>query len=497
MTGRRTPVAGRPTPVAGPARGGSGSPERGGTGGHERGGTGSPERPPRSGRRVPGAVSALAALLAVITAAGVWAYRDLEGNLHSADVDAKIGDERPPRTSPGSKNILVVGSDSRAGADAGYGRGHTTMHSDTLLVLHLAANREWATVVSFPRDSWVEVPACDRGDGTTSGPHHAKINEAFAIGGAGGEVSRAAACAVKAVERNTGLRIDHFMSVDFQGFKGMVDALDGVRVCPTAAIRDQKARLDIPAGCQTVRGEDALGYVRARYGVGDGSDLGRVGRQQEFMRALAARAKEKLTSPGALYGLLESATGSLTTDEALAGIRPLYGLVSRLRAIPSDRLAFVTVPNYPRGMDVPSDTANVVWQYPEAAELFLSLTRDREVRAEAVAAAGRNPLYAGTVRVRVLDGTGTPGLAEEVAGSLRGYGFTVAGTGSADEAGTGAGTGAGADAGAATSVVHPAGLARQARALASRLPGSTVTESADAPEGLVTLTVGEDFGGTR
>ncbi|WP_398922870.1 LytR C-terminal domain-containing protein [Streptomyces sp. I6] len=129
-------------------------------------------------------------------------------------------------------------------------------------------------------------------------------------------------------------------------------------------------------------------------------------------------------------------------------------------------------------MDVPSDTANVVWQYPEAAELFLSLARDREVREETVTAAGRNPLYAGTVRVRVLDGTGTPGLAEEVAGSLRGYGFTVAGTGSADAAGAG------------TSVVHPAGLARQARALASRLPGSTVTESADAPEGLVTLTVG-------
>lgn len=459
----RSPVADRRTPSPGPARG--------------------PARPARRGRRAFRAVAALAALFVVATAAGVWVYRDLQGNIRSADVDNKIGDDRPPNMSPGSKNILVVGSDSRAGANAAYGRGLTTMQSDTLMVLHLAANREWATVVSFPRDSWVKVPACDRGDGSTSDPHHAKINEAFAIGGTTGEVAGAAACAIKTVEQNTGLRIDHFMAVDFQGFKGVVDALDGMEVCPKAAIRDEKARLDIPAGCQTVRGEDALGYVRARYGVGDGSDLGRIGRQQEFMRALADRAQEKLTSPGALYGVLESATKSLTTDKALAGIQPLYGLASRLKAIEPGRLTFVTVPNYPRSMDVPSDTANVVWRYPETADLFTALARDREVREESVAAAGENPLYASAIRVRVLNGTGRPGLAGEVARSLRLAGFTVTGTGNAPAAA------------ARTSVTHPAGLARQARALASRLPGTTVSESADAPEGLVTLTVGDGFDG--
>lgn len=458
------PAKTRTTPTAAPVRG--------------------PSRPrTRRGRRVSWAVSALATLLAVTAAAGVWAYRDLQGNIHSADVDNKIGDDRPPNMSPGSKNILVVGSDSRAGANAQYGRGLSTMQSDTLLVLHLAANRKWATVVSFPRDSWVKVPACDRGDGSTSGPHHAKINEAFAIGGTGGEVAGAAACAIKTVEQNTGLRIDHFMSVDFQGFKGMVNALDGMEVCPTAAIRDRKARLDIPAGCQTVRDEEALGYVRARYGVGDGSDLGRIGRQQEFMRALADRAQEKLTSPGAMYGLLESATKSLTTDKGLAGIQPLYGLASRLKAIPPGRLTFVTVPNYPRSMDVPSDTANVVWQYPEAADLFTALARDEEVRKEAFADARAKPLYARAVRVQVLNGTGTPGLAGEVARSLRRAGFTITGTGNAPAPS------------ARTSVTHPAGLGQQARALASRLPGASVTESAEAPEGRVTLTVGDDIEG--
>ncbi|MFD9976919.1 LCP family protein [Streptomyces sp. NPDC059017] len=441
------------------------------------------DRPARRRRRTPRGAAALAVLLAVATAAGVWVYRDLQGNIRSADVDGRIGDDRPPDSSSGSENILVVGSDSRAGANARYGRDPTTMRSDTLMVLHLAANRKWATVVSFPRDSWVKVPACDRGDGSTSPPQHTKINEAFAIGGSGGEVAGAAACAVKTVEQNTGLRIDHYVSVDFQGFKGMVDALDGMEVCPTAAIHDAKARLDIPAGCQTVRGEDALGYVRARYGVGDGSDLGRIGRQQEFMRALADRAQQKLTSPGAMYDLLDSATKSLTTDKALAGIQPLYGLVSRLRAIPPGRLTFVTVPNYPRSMDVPADSANVVWQYPAAADLFTALARDREVRKESVAAAGEKPLYASSVRVQVLDGTGTPGLAWEAAQSLRRAGFTVAGTGNASVPS------------ARTSVTHPAGLGEQARALASRLPGTPVAESAAAPDGLVTLTVGDDFRG--
>jgi LCP family protein required for cell wall assembly len=120
-----------------------------------------------------------------------------------------------------------------------------------------------------------------------SAPHHAKINEAFAIGGASGEVAEAAACTIRTVEDGTGLRIDHFASVDFQGFKGMVNALGGIEVCPEQAIHDEKAHPDLEAGCQTVRDEEALGCVRARYSIGDGSDTGRIGRQQEFMQALA------------------------------------------------------------------------------------------------------------------------------------------------------------------------------------------------------------------
>ncbi|MFF5481960.1 LCP family protein [Streptomyces sp. NPDC012935] len=435
----------------------------------------------RRGRILAWGVGVTSAVVLGVAGVGAWVYQDLNDNIKSADIDDKIGGDRPENLSPGSKNILVVGSDSRDGANAEYGKDLTTMQSDTLMVLHVPANREWATVVSFPRDSWVEVPACDKGDGSTSAPHHYKINEAFALGGTSGEVAGAAACSIKTVEANTGLRIDHFMSVDFQGFKGMVDALDGIEVCPEQAIHSKKARLDMDPGCQTVGGEKALGYVRVRYGVGDGSDIGRIGRQQEFMDALAEKAQAKLTSPKALYGFLQSATKSLTTDPDLAGIKPLYGLASELKGIPSDRLTFLTVPNYPREADVVSDKANVVWQYPQATELFASLARDKEVDKKRLEADAKNPVYASSVRVQVLNGTGVSGLAGTVAQKLRAAGVTVAGTGNAPQ---NSGT---------TKVTYPPGLEKQAQALAARLPGVRATPDSAAGAGAVTLVVGKDL----
>ncbi|WJV45653.1 LCP family protein [Streptomyces flavofungini] len=422
----------------------------------------------------------------VLTAAGVgvWIYQDLNGNIHAADIDAKLGSDRPANLSPGSKNILVVGSDSRDGANAKYGRGLETMQSDTLMLVHLPADRKWATVVSFPRDSWVRIPACDKGDGRLSAVHHFKINEAFSIGGSTGDVASAAACTIKTVEANTGLRVDHFASLDFQGFKGMVNALGGIEVCPKEAIHDKKAHLDLEAGCQTIRGEEALGYVRTRYSVGDGSDIGRIGRQQEFMEALAEKAQSKLTNPKALYGFLKSATTSLTTDSSLAGIKPLYGLASELKGVPGDRLTFLTVPNYPRQADVPTDRANVVWQFPQAADLFAALAQDKEVgKADKrkLKAAAKNPVYASSVRVRVLNGTDSPGRAGAAAEQLREAGLVVTETGNAPASAH------------ATRVSYPDGMKERAEQVASRLPGTRAVRDAEATPGVVTVTIGEDF----
>ncbi|MEU3187881.1 LCP family protein [Streptomyces sp. NPDC006923] len=413
--------------------------------------------------------------------AGGWFYTRLSGNIHGAGVDGELGDNRP-RATQGGENILVIGSDSRKGLNGSYGKELTTMQSDTLMLVHVGGSGKWATVVSFPRDSWVRIPACAQGNGRSSLPHHFKINEAFAIGGSTGDTAKAAACAIKTVEQNTRVRVDHFMIMDFRGFTGMVNALGGVEVCPKRAIHDEKAHLDLRAGCQNVKDDQALGYVRARYSLGDGTDIGRIGRQQEFMRALAAKAKSKLYSPKALYGFMNSATKSLTTDPDLAGLKPLYELAAGLKGMPTDRITFLTVPNYPRERDVPSDKANVVWNPSASQTLFTALSHDREITEDRLRrAAGRLPPSASSVRVTVLNGTGVPGRARETAARLSALGFVIAATGNAPEPS------------GRTTLTYPEGLAAQAGALAERFPGLEPALSAEAAAGSVTLTIGPDL----
>ncbi|GHE69407.1 hypothetical protein GCM10014715_24100 [Streptomyces spiralis] len=440
-----------------------------------------PRRRRRPKRRTGRWVALAASVLVLATAAvGGWAYTHLNGNIKGADVSNALGDNRP-KAAAGGQNILVIGSDSRKGLGDAYGKNLTTMQSDTLMLLHTGGNGKWATVVSFPRDSWVQIPACDRGNGTTFAAHHFKINEAFAIGGTTGDTAKAAACTIKTVEANTQVRIDHFLIVDFRGFTGMVDALGGVQVCPQQAIHDKKAHLDLKAGCQIVKDDKALGYVRARYSIGDGSDIGRIGRQQEFMQSLADRAKSKLYDPTALYGFLNSATKSLTTDPDLAGIKQLYGLASSVKGIATDRISFLTVPNYPRERDVPTDKANVTWQQPAARQLFSALNHDHETtKVDLKKATAHLPVPASTVHVTVLNGTGTTGAALKVADQLRALGFQITATGNAPSSVDN------------TTLSYAPGRSEQAQALAGHLPGLTPTPSTQAAT-TVTLTIGPDM----
>ncbi|MFD4976472.1 LCP family protein [Streptomyces sp. NPDC058424] len=436
----------------------------------------------RPKRRIGRWVALAASVLVLGTAAvGGWVYTHLNGNIKGADVGDALGDNRP-KAARGGQNILVIGSDSRKGLGDAYGKNLTTMQSDTLMLLHTSGNGKWASVVSFPRDSWVQIPACQRGTGSASSPHHFKINEAFAIGGTTGDTATAAACTIKTVEANTQVRIDHFLIVDFRGFTGMVDALGGVEVCPQQAIHDKKAHLDLEAGCQIVKDDKALGYVRARYSIGDGSDIGRIGRQQEFMQSLADRAKSKLYDPTALYGFLNSATKSLTTDPDLAGIDPLYSLASSVKGIATDRIAFLTVPNYPRERDVPSDKANVTWQQPAARQLFSALNHDQEMtKADLKKVTAHLPAPASTVHVTVLNGTSTKGQALKIADQLRALGFQITTTGNAPQP---------VD---KTTLAYPQGQSEQAQALAGHLPGLTPTPSTQGATTTVTLTIGPDL----
>ncbi|PWJ47490.1 transcriptional attenuator, LytR family [Quadrisphaera granulorum] len=309
-------------------------------------------------------------------AAAYGVYRHLDANITSADISKQLGADRPTEMAKGAENILVLGSDSRAGTGTEYGAGLTTSQSDTMLLVHLSADRTWASAVSIPRDSWVSIPSCTGSDGTVTTPRHAKINEAFTLGSEHGGVASGAACSIKTVEEATGVRIDHFVVVDFEGFKDMTTALGGVPVCTTAPVVDPKANLDLPAGQHTLEGEQALAFVRERHAIGDGSDLGRINRQQQFLASMARTAESELTDPTAMYGFLNAATKSITTDSGLGSLSALASLAESVKSLPPSQLQFFTVPNHPRSDVVKSDTANVLWSEPAANALFTDLQHD-------------------------------------------------------------------------------------------------------------------------
>ncbi|TNM69674.1 LytR family transcriptional regulator [Streptomyces sp. NP160] len=330
--------------------------------------------------RTVAAVGAVVLVGGAATAYGV--YRHLDGNITSADISSQLGGDRPAVLAQGAENILVLGSDSRAGTGTEYGAGLTTAQSDTMLLVHLSADRRWAAAVSIPRDSWVSIPSCTGSDGTTT-PRQAKINEAFTLGSEHGGTASGAACSIKTVEAATGVHVDHFVVVDFEGFKDMTTALGGVPVCTTAPVVDPKADLDLPAGEHRLEGEQALAFVRERHAVGDGSDLGRIERQQQFLASMARTAEGELTDPTAMYGFLDAATRSVTTDSGLGSLGALASLAESVRSLPPSQLQFFTVPNHPRSDVVRSDTANVLWSQPAAGTLFGDLEHDVDPTAAA------------------------------------------------------------------------------------------------------------------
>jgi len=318
----------------------------------------------------------MAVLLAGVAVAGYALMSHFNANIQQDNITSLLGDQ-PVDTHPQAENILVMGSDSRNGLSAAYGSGLTTDQSDTMMIIHIPADRKWAEVMSIPRDSWVSIPSCEMGDGQTSSPTQFKINEAFAIGNLDGNKTKlGVACTVKTLEQDTGIDINHFIVVNFTGFENMVAAIGGVPECNPSPINDPLSGLVLSAGRHLLTPAQALGYVRARYTLGDGSDLERIGRQQAFMSSLISQVEGKYYNPLAIYRFLDAATKSLTVDSQLGGITGLYNLWQSLRGIPKKDIAFFTLPNYPRSEVVPSDTANVVWTQPEDDEIFTSFTND-------------------------------------------------------------------------------------------------------------------------
>src|SRR5215472_1752686 len=375
---------------------------------------------------------ALAVLLVVVVTGAYLVYRHLNGNLHQVNVSGLLG-RQPVDLHPQAENILVIGSDTRTGQGRGYGSSAqlNTDHSDTLLIVHIAASRQWADVMSIPRDSWVNIPACRMGNGQMASPETFKINEAFTIGNLyGNKTDLGTACTIKTVEANTGIRIDHFVNVNFSGFKDMVNAVGGVPECNTTRINDPKSGLHLSPGHHLLDGRQALGYVRARYTLGNGSDLERITRQQAFMSALVDRVKSKVLNPLAIYRFLDAATKSLTIDSQLGGIHGLYNLASSLKNLPPGKVTFFTLPTYPRSYVDPTDTANLLWTQPQDSLIFQAFRNDVPV-SKALLRNPRTPqISPHSVSVRVLDGSGS-GLQDSAAASLEQEGFKVTATGTA------------------------------------------------------------------
>jgi LCP family protein required for cell wall assembly len=300
-------------------------------------------------------------------------YTHLDGNIrtdHSAEAElARHAAERPPPGAGDAQNVLIIGTDSRRGANAVYGRDSGTQRSDTVILLHLSGGRRDATAVSIPRDLMVPMPSCTEPDGRRTAAQHAQFNSSFEWGGV--------ACTIRTVEQLTGIRVNHYLIIDFTGFKRMVDAVDGVRVCVAEPMRDGDARLDLPAGRQVLGGDQALGYVRSRHAFGDGSDTERISRQQDFLASLVRKVKSDgvLFDPVKLYPVLNAATESVVADPGLDSLNKLYDLVASVRHTPDSRIRFLTVPREPYADDPNRDQL----VEPQAEELFAALRADRPV----------------------------------------------------------------------------------------------------------------------
>jgi LCP family protein required for cell wall assembly len=405
----------------------------------------------------------LVALVVVLAGAGaVWAYRYADrlvakGQRPVANLTPAAGGQ--------AMNILLVGSDSRDGLSRRQlGRLQTVevagRRTDTIMVLHVSPDRARPVLLSLPRDLRATV------NGRTT-----RINAAFAFGGPD--------LLVKTVEQTTGLPINHYVEIDFAGFLDVVNALGGITLCNRSGHRldDRYANLHMAPGCQEMNGAQALAFVRARH---VDSDFGRIGRQQEFMRAVMAEVAGRggLTSLPGLRKVADVATDHLRTDHTLSTPTAL-ALARKLRDLGPgaiDMRVYPSVASPPRC----AACAAFVDPLPEAAILMRALARDAERLPPVGLPDGRGVSLA-TTPVTVLNGSGAEGAAARAATDLRRLGVRVVATGNAPT-----------PTGQTSTLAYPPSLASQARLLRSVL-GPRVRLVRTPIGASLVLTVGTGF----
>lgn len=428
--------------------------------------------PAAPGRRLPWArrLAAGIACAVLATAGGGWALLHGVGSIDR--VDAFSGDRARP-ADDGSTTFLVVGTDERDGIpertlkEVLHAGGESCRCTDTMMIVRISGDGTHATVISLPRDSYVDIPAHrDLASGRQVPAGKGKINAAYGLGGP--------PLTVATVEQNTGLRIDHYLQVDFAAFVAAVDAVGGVRVCTARPLKDEYAGLDLPAGTSTLDGAGALRYVRARH-VDGSADLGRMHRQQRLVAQLLHQATggEVLLNPVRLARVADTVLGSVKADRELS-TDDLLTLAARLKDLTAGRADFATVPLADLDHPVAGWGSTVLWDRDGAAALFTAVREGRPPGPAAVppapappavraaAAGGTAPAVAPEqVHVQVFNAAGTTGLGARVDADLRRAGFATTGVAANAPAGSSP---------ARTVVRHDPRWDASARTLAAALP---------------------------
>ena len=345
---------------------------------------------------------------------------------------------RPP-VDPHAMNILVIGSDSRSGANKHFGASVVGQRSDTVMVLHISPGAHQVVVLSFPRDSVVPILACSPEDGSPGqvaqpAGYIEQINATFAYGGPG--------CLWETIEQTTGIHINDFIELTFTGFEHVINDIGGVDVCLPVAVHDSDSLLNLSAGTHHIDGPQALAFWRARY-IGEGSDLQRIRRDQYLMASLLQGVERSgfTHSPAKILKVIDDLArhGFIATDTQLSPGR-LFTIANELRNLPPGAVQFIEIPVIP----YPGNPqAWVQWTQPQATTLFAAIAHDTKlpaksgVKAAAQTASGTlaspspspslSTVSPAQVNVVVLNGAARAGLATSTAASLTSRGFHVVG----------------------------------------------------------------------
>ncbi|MEV8319224.1 LCP family protein [Streptomyces sp. NPDC059900] len=437
-------------------------------------------------------------LLVLVTAGAGWVYFRLSGNIDTFEADGVSGDRPDADTSKG-ENVLVIGSDARTDGNSGLGGGDKSDigRSDTAFLLHVYADHRHAVAVSIPRDTLVELPPCKLPDGSwTKTRPDTMFNAAYSVG----ETAKGnPACTQNTVEHLTGLRVDHTVVVDFKGFAELTEVVGGVKVCLPQTIyqrdlnpnRTTKGKRLFAKGEQEVSGRQALDYVRIRHGIGDGSDIGRIKRQQAFVASLLKKVKSDGLTPTKLLPLADAATNSMTVDPGLGSADKLISFAMSLKNIDLSNTKFVTIPWRYEG-------SRVAVVEPDADALWAALKDDRTLdgadagakngkgnkgdkdsKAEPAPTKPASPVSGDGAAVTVQNGTTVTGLAARAAETLAEHDFQVTGTATAATQDH-----------ATTVIAYGPGEKRHAKSVARLFSGAEL-ESATAPG--VTITLGRSY----